>query len=323
VNPETLDLQGVDLAHPRQMAPALELRRQPGFHDLERLGLGNRPLADREAVGVVVRTIPNRELFVPANAATHAFDAIGDDGLAIARTTENDTALEFAGGDGTGDREAKVWVVTGSVRVRSKIAHGVTLGEQHRLDCFLVGEARVIGADGDGEFFHGRMLTRDETRLDSGCRYSEPTACQQTKIPMTTCRSLFALTVLLFAAGCSTPASRISRNEEAFSEWPEAIQEKVRAGQIDLGFTPEQVRVALGDPARTVRRTDNDGTSEVWIYHGREPRFSVGLGVGTSRGSTGFGGGVGIGTGGSREREDATRVVFAGGRVSAVEAPTK
>lgn len=83
------------------------------------------------------------------------------------------------------------------------------------------------------------------------------------------------------------------------------------------------VRVALGDPARTFTRTDNDGTSEVWVYRGKEPRFSVGLGVGTSRGSTGFGGGVGIGTGGSRDSEDATRVVFAGGRVSAVETATK
>lgn len=128
---------------------------------------------------------------------------------------------------------------------------------------------------------------------------------------------------MLLGASCSTPASRISRHQEAFSEWPEAIQEKVRAGQIDLGFTTEQVRVALGDPARTFTRTNNDGTSEVWVYRGKEPRFSVGLGMGTSRGSTGFGGGVSVGTGADRDDENATRVVFAGGRVSAVETASK
>ncbi|HEX2852383.1 MAG TPA: hypothetical protein VHO24_04025 [Opitutaceae bacterium] len=135
--------------------------------------------------------------------------------------------------------------------------------------------------------------------------------------------AFLVIVVMLFGAGCSTPASRISRHKEAFSEWPAAIQEKVRAGQIDLGFTPEQVRVALGDPARTFTRTDNDGASEVWVYRGREPRFSIGVGMGTSRGSTGFGGGVGVGTGGQRDSEDATRVVFAGGRVSTVETATK
>src|SRR5687768_8091252 len=95
-------------------------------------------------------------------------------------------------------------------------------------------------------FFMGEG-ERGATRLGCGCRYSELAVCQQTKIPMKPRCSFLAIVLLLFAAGCSTPASRISRHQEAFSEWPEAIQEKVRAGQIDLGFTPEQVRVALGD----------------------------------------------------------------------------
>lgn len=133
-----------------------------------------------------------------------------------------------------------------------------------------------------------------------------------------------SLFLMLFgAAGCSTPDSRIARNQAAFSQWPADVQEKVRAERIDLGFTSEQVRMALGDPTRTFTRTDKDGTSEVWVYRGREPRFSIGLGVGSSRGSTGFGGGVNVGTGDSSHAEDAMRVVFTGGKVSAVENVTK
>jgi hypothetical protein len=165
-----------------------------------------------------------------------------------------------------------------------------------------------------------------ETWLGCDCRYSEHLPGQQTKIPIMKRRFPFgrlacALT-LLAVAGCSTPASRISRNAAAFAEWPAAVQEKVRAGQIDLGFTPEQVRTALGQPDRVTTRTTNDGTSEVWAYRSRAPRFSVGVGVGTSHGSTGIGGGVGVGTGGERS-DDAMRVVFAGGKVSAIETAAK
>jgi hypothetical protein len=123
-------------------------------------------------------------------------------------------------------------------------------------------------------------------------------------------------------AGCSTVDSRIARRSEAFSEWPAAVQEKVRAGQIDVGFTPEQVRVALGDPARTSTRTNTDGTSEVWVYRSGKPRVSFGVGLGTSRGSTAYGGGVNVGTGGNRD-DDAMRVVFSAGRVSAIETPVR
>jgi hypothetical protein len=128
--------------------------------------------------------------------------------------------------------------------------------------------------------------------------------------------------VWLFVAACSTPASRIAKNEGAFSEWPPAIQEKIRAGQIDLGFTPEQVRMALGAPDRTYTRTDNDGTREVWAYPRKKSRVSFGIGMGTSRGNTGYGAGVNVGSGGYRD-DDSTRVIFQGGRVSAIETAAK
>lgn len=140
---------------------------------------------------------------------------------------------------------------------------------------------------------------------------------------MKTCFRLLALLGAgIFLAACSTPASRIAKNESAFSEWPPAIQEKIRAGQIDLGFTPEQVRMALGGPEHTYTRTDNDGVHEVWTYPSKKPRVSFGIGMGTSRGNTGYGAGVNVGSGGRRD-DDSTRVIFQGGRVSAVETATK
>ena len=78
--------------------------------------------------------------------------------------------------------------------------------------------------------------------------------------------------------------------------------------------------MALGDPERTSTRTDYDGVGEVWIYPSKRPRFSFGVGVGTSSGHSA--GAVGVATG-TNHIEEGTRVVFAGGRVSAIEAPAK
>lgn len=40
----------------------------------------------------------------------------------------------------------------------------------------------------------------------------------------------------------------------------------IRRGQVDIGFTGEMVRLALGEPDRISTRRDTDGTSEVWSY---------------------------------------------------------
>lgn len=123
-------------------------------------------------------------------------------------------------------------------------------------------------------------------------------------------------------AGCSTVDSRIAKNREAFNSWPPAVQDKVVQGQIDIGFTAEQVRVALGEPDRVWTRQTTDGTSEVWSYRDRGPRFSFGVGVGGgSWGSRGGSfGGVSIGTGtGYRDDEKMGVVIDRLGRVSAIE----
>ena len=131
-----------------------------------------------------------------------------------------------------------------------------------------------------------------------------------------------ALACALVAAGCSTVDSRISKNREAFSSWPAAVQSKVVQGQVDIGFTTDQVRVALGEPDRVFTRTTADGTSEIWGYRDRGPRFSFGVGVGMGsfgRHGGSFGG-VGINTGGGYHDDEKMGVVFdRNGHVSSIE----
>lgn len=134
-------------------------------------------------------------------------------------------------------------------------------------------------------------------------------------------RSLFAFALVAVLAGCSSVSSRISRDRTAYESYPLAVREKIAAGQVDVGFTPEQVRMALGNPDRVATRTTPDGTSEIWGYRKKAPRFSfgVGVGVGGGGGSTRVGTGVGVTTGGERYDDERLRVVFERGEVIATE----
>jgi len=125
----------------------------------------------------------------------------------------------------------------------------------------------------------------------------------------------------LAVAGCSTVDSRIARNQPEFDSWPPALQQKVRAGQVDLGFTPAQVFMALGEPDRKYTRTIAQGTTEVWAYRDDQPTFSFGLGFGSAGRSSAYGAGVGVTTGGDRD-DDKLRVIFSDGKVTALESST-
>ena len=81
--------------------------------------------------------------------------------------------------------------------------------------------------------------------------------------------SIAVLSALL--AACSTPASRIKRNQAAFKAMPEDVQRRVERGEIALGFTPEQVHLAMGAPGRRYKVTRPQGESTIWVYRDREP----------------------------------------------------
>jgi len=140
-----------------------------------------------------------------------------------------------------------------------------------------------------------------------------------------------ALLALVFS-GCATPTSRIAKNQDAFDSWPVEVREKVRAGQVDIGFTQPQVLVALGKPTRTYAHRSEGGEAEIWAYAGgKSGKWPVGLsiGLGAGRSSGGYwgggsstGGAIGISTGnyGRGAADEALRVIFEGGVVVAVEA---
>jgi hypothetical protein len=128
----------------------------------------------------------------------------------------------------------------------------------------------------------------------------------------------FVVTGLLLGGCASTPTSRADRNAATVASWPTEVQVKVREGKVAIGFTPEQVRVAMGDPDQMLTQTVAETTREVWVYADHGPKFSFGLGVGSGGGGSSAGGAVGVSTGGRGLRE-LMRVIFEGGRVSAIE----
>jgi hypothetical protein len=79
-----------------------------------------------------------------------------------------------------------------------------------------------------------------------------------------------ALTAACMLTGCMTAQHlrerRIAKNHELFNTFSPDIQEKVRLGQIDLGFSQDMVRLAWGNPDHVYIRTTKDGVATVWTY---------------------------------------------------------
>jgi hypothetical protein len=125
--------------------------------------------------------------------------------------------------------------------------------------------------------------------------------------------------VALLAACSSSPDTRIGKNQAAFNEYPAAVQQKIRTGEVEVGFTQEMVLLALGEPSREFSRQSGSGTAEIWVYHRAGPRFSFGVGVGGAIGRSSSAG-VGLSTSsGGYDPEERMRVEFRDGRVTAVE----
>lgn len=70
----------------------------------------------------------------------------------------------------------------------------------------------------------------------------------------------------VWLAGCSTPETRIKGHPEVFAQLAPQEQALVKSGQVGLGFSPEAVKLALGDPDRVTVRTDAKGQLQVWHY---------------------------------------------------------
>jgi len=127
------------------------------------------------------------------------------------------------------------------------------------------------------------------------------------------------LCALLLTAGCaSTPQDRIASHREVYRSFPSDVQRKISAGMVDVGFTPEMVRMAVGAPNREFTRQTELGSTEVWIYHESHPRVSFGLGFGSYGRHSSSSVGIATSTGGY-DRDESMRVSFRDGKVTAVE----
>jgi hypothetical protein len=128
----------------------------------------------------------------------------------------------------------------------------------------------------------------------------------------------FACLFLALAGCATTPAERIEKNRTAYASWPPDVQARVSASEVAPGFTPEQVRMALGEPDRVFTSVTGTATEEVWAYRNHRPRITVGIGMGGGGGSGFVSGATMVSTGGSYP-DEVLRVMFAGGRVRVVE----
>jgi hypothetical protein len=127
----------------------------------------------------------------------------------------------------------------------------------------------------------------------------------------------FCMAVAVASAGCSTTGSRIRDRQAVFDEYPEHVQQNLRAGVIEVGYTPEMVFIALGEPDRKSEVVTGEVVSQIWTWWTRSPGIGFGLGSFRSMGSVGLGTGISVGD--RAQREEQAVVEFVSGRVRSFE----
>jgi hypothetical protein len=96
-------------------------------------------------------------------------------------------------------------------------------------------------------------------------------------------RTLALATSLGFLAGCQSVESRIKERPEAFLNASPSAQDKILEGGIDVGFTLDQVYLALGNPDEKRESINADGRSVTWIYNTYYSRYEGDQVVGYQR----------------------------------------
>jgi hypothetical protein len=118
-----------------------------------------------------------------------------------------------------------------------------------------------------------------------------------------------SIALSVFLTGCASPNKRIDQNKALFNTYTTAEKKIIRTGQIAVGFDPDQVRMALGEPSRETMVDTPAGKQPAWEY--RELKPSLGLSIGGGSGTRGSGVGIGTGLGGSPDRSKLLkRIVF-------------
>jgi hypothetical protein len=78
--------------------------------------------------------------------------------------------------------------------------------------------------------------------------------------------ALCAAAALAALSACTTVSSRIKSDQTAFDASAPEAQALIRNGQAAVGFTKEQVVMALGHPNRVYEKKTPAADEEIWVY---------------------------------------------------------
>ena len=124
---------------------------EPDANNLECECFGDRACADCDAVCIVVLLGQLGRPLVPAEAAAHTFNLVGNNRFAVSAAAQNDAVIGLAVGNCLSRWANEIWIIAGFVAVAAAIDDGVTTVFQEIDDWVFKGKARVVGADGNGE----------------------------------------------------------------------------------------------------------------------------------------------------------------------------
>ena len=77
---------------------------------------------------------------------------------------------------------------------------------------------------------------------------------------------LIGLVAPLLFSGCNTAAVRVLTNYETFSQLDPKVRANILRGRVELGYTHELVRLALGRPNYASSAAAIKGGYDVWSY---------------------------------------------------------
>ena len=77
--------------------------------------------------------------------------------------------------------------------------------------------------------------------------------------------ALFAICSASFTA-CHTANTRIRQQPDFFQTLDSTTQQKIRRGEVDVGFTPQMVQLALGNPTERTNPPNAGNGESRWTY---------------------------------------------------------
>lgn len=96
-------------------------------------------------------------------------------------------------------------------------------------------------------------------------------------------RTLVLASSLGFLVGCQSVESRIREKPDVYAGLDIETQDKIKQGIIDLGYTPDMVYLALGEPSEKRETRTENGRTLTWIYNTYYNRYDGSQMVGYHR----------------------------------------